>query len=162
MKSIFFVSAAIPILALLIPNVYAGEDERDTNPYCDLISDEDPRSQPCHDRKDFSDTTGLYTCNDFSHVQDWQDCPDVSGYDYDGYKTQNTNFFPEEGTEEFNDIKDCADDGYDDGLNIPFSRDRYEECHFDYLTVNPYYDAFINGCLSVEGNTKEICGRNID
>lgn len=60
MKPLFFV-AVIPILMLLVQNVYAGEDERDANPYCDLISDEDPRPQPCHDRKDYSDTTGLYT-----------------------------------------------------------------------------------------------------
>lgn len=163
MKSIFFVSAAIPILMLLIPNVYAGEDDRDANPYCDLISDEDPRSQPCHDRKDYDQDTGLYICNDFSEKEDWRDCPDVSGYDYDGYKTQNSNFFPEEGTEEFNDIKECVDDGYDDGRNEPFDIDRHDECDvFGYLEVNPYYDAFINGCQSVEGNTEEICERAID
>lgn len=51
LKPLFFV-AGISILMLLVPNVYAGEDERDANPYCDLISDEDPRPQPCHDRKD--------------------------------------------------------------------------------------------------------------
>jgi hypothetical protein len=147
--------AIYPIFLILIaPYAYAGVD---ANPYCDLLSDEERRDVTCHDRKDYSDTTGLYTCNDFSHVQDWRDCPDVSGYDYDG------NFFPEEGTKEFNDIKECVDDGYEDGRNEPFNTDRHEECDvFGYLEVNPYYDAFINGCVSVEGNTQEICERNID
>lgn len=72
------------------------------------------------------------------------------------------NFFPEEGTKEFNDIKRCVDDGYEDGRNEPFSRDRYEECNnFDYLEVNPYYDAFINGCQDA-GNLEEICERFTD
>jgi hypothetical protein len=147
--------AVIPLLLLMTTNVYAGG----TNPYCDLLSDEERRDVTCHDRKDYSDTTGLYTCNDFSHVQDWKDCPDVSGYDYDGQ----SNFFPEEGTKEFNDIKECVDDGYEDGRNEPFDTDRHEECDvFGYLEVNPYYDAFINGCVSVEGNTQEICEGNID
>lgn len=84
LKPLFYV-AVIPILILLVPNVYAGEDERDANPYCDLLSDDERREVTCHDRKDYSDTTGLYTCNDFSHVEDWRDCPDVSGYDYDRY-----------------------------------------------------------------------------
>jgi hypothetical protein len=146
--------AIYPIfLVLIAPYAYAGVD---ANPYCDLLSDEERRDVTCHDRKDYSDTTGLYTCNDFSHLQDWRDCPDVSGYDY-------SNFFPEEGTKEFNDIKECVDDGYYDGRNEPFNTDRHEECDvFGYLEVNPYYDAFINGCVSVEGNTQEICERNID
>jgi hypothetical protein len=33
----------------------------------------------CHDRRDVSDVTGLYTCNDGTHEEDWRDCKDVSG-----------------------------------------------------------------------------------
>jgi hypothetical protein len=32
----------------------------------------------CHDRKDASDDTELYTCNDESHEEDWKDCEDVT------------------------------------------------------------------------------------
>jgi hypothetical protein len=160
MKYSMMMVAIVPIfLSLLVPNAYAGE----ANPYGDLLSVDVSSDVTCHDRKDYSDTTGLYTCNDFSHTQDWIDCPDVSGYDYDGYESQRSNFFPDEGTKEFNDIKECVDDGYDDGRNEPFSRDRYDECDvFDYLQVNSYYDAFINGCQSVEGNTEEDCERATD
>lgn len=52
------------------------------NPYCDLLSPEERNSVVCHDRKDASETTGLYTCNDFSHVENWTECKDVSGYEY--------------------------------------------------------------------------------
>lgn len=38
--------------------------------YCDVPNP----SNPCHDRKDASDTTGLYTCLDGSHEEDWRDC----------------------------------------------------------------------------------------
>jgi hypothetical protein len=66
---------------LLVPNVYAGED---ANPYCDLVPDDYQGN--CHDRRDASDVTGLVTCNDGSEreFENWQDCPDVSGYDYNG------------------------------------------------------------------------------
>ena len=33
----------------------------------------------CHDRKDGSDDTGLYTCRDGSHVKDWRDCQKDAG-----------------------------------------------------------------------------------
>jgi hypothetical protein len=82
----------------------------------------------------------------------WPECCDGSS---------SGQYFPEEGTKEFNDIKDCVDDVYEDGLNHPFSSDRYEECDFDYLEVNPYYDAFINGCKNA-GNSEETCERFID
>jgi hypothetical protein len=52
------------------------------NPYCDLLSAEQRSNITCHDRKDASDITGLYTCNDGTHEKDWRDCKDVSGYDY--------------------------------------------------------------------------------
>jgi hypothetical protein len=52
------------------------------NPYCDLLSAEQRSNITCHDRKDASDITGLYTCNDGTHEEDWRDCKDVSGYDY--------------------------------------------------------------------------------
>ena len=47
------------------------------NPYCDLLPD-GFRSVTCHDRKDASDKTGLYTCNDGTHKVDWKDCKDAT------------------------------------------------------------------------------------
>jgi hypothetical protein len=52
------------------------EDNYDEGPadeektYCDVPNP----SNPCHDRKDYSDTTGLYTCIDGSHEEDWRVC----------------------------------------------------------------------------------------
>lgn len=48
----------------------------------------------------------------------------------------------------------CWDDGYEDGRNHPFDHDRNRGCD-DY--GRSYYDGFIAGCVSVEGNTKEVC-----
>jgi hypothetical protein len=54
-----------------------GDDEGG-NPYCDLVPDD--YTGDCHDRKDFSEDTGLYTCRDGSHVEDWQDCDDAGSH----------------------------------------------------------------------------------
>jgi hypothetical protein len=129
--------AIVPILMLLVPNVYAGQD---VYPYCDKLSDELSPRPDCHDRKDYSQTTGLYPCNDGTDKERWQDCPDVSGFDYANN----------------NNTDECANDGFDDGQNNPFNHDRYDECGDDY------YEAFIDGCASVEGNTEETCERFTD
>jgi hypothetical protein len=39
-----------------------------------------------------------------------------------------------------------------DGKNNPFSQELFEMCGGD-----TYYDAFIEGCMSVEGNSREDC-----
>ena len=52
--------------------------ESNPNPYCDKVSDEYIRNGgTCHDRYDISDATGLATCNDGSHREDPEDCPDA-------------------------------------------------------------------------------------
>lgn len=49
------------------------------NPYCDEVTDEYMASGGlCHDRKDASETTGLFTCNDFTHVKNWTECKDAT------------------------------------------------------------------------------------
>jgi hypothetical protein len=48
------------------------------------LSDEQRKGTTCHDRKDISNITGLYGCNDGTWKKDWRDCKDVSGYDYGG------------------------------------------------------------------------------
>ena len=60
------------------------------------------------------------------------------------------------GTEEEDD---CFDIGYLDGRDHPFDHDKYEECK---ASASSYYDGFINGCMSVEGNTREICESAMD
>ena len=49
---------------------------------------------------------------------------------------------------------DCFNTGYQDGQEHPFDRERYEECK---AAASSYYHGFINGCMSVEGNTRDIC-----
>ncbi|MGH9985627.1 MAG: hypothetical protein ACRD8W_16915 [Nitrososphaeraceae archaeon] len=49
------------------------------------------------------------------------------------------------------DTASCENDGFYDGKNNPFSQELYEMCG------DTYHNAFIEGCMSVEGNTEEIC-----
>jgi hypothetical protein len=50
----------------------------------------------------------------------------------------------------------CEADGYEAGLDGPFSQELYETCA-EVGGADEYYDDFIEGCMSVEGNTREIC-----
>ena len=49
------------------------------------------------------------------------------------------------------DTASCESDGLYDGKNNPFSQELYEMCG------DTYYDAYIDGCMSVEGNTRDDC-----
>ena len=58
----------------------------------------------------------------------------------------------------------CYDAGLDDGKN-----DNFDKYIFDdycgptsdaHQTENRYYKGFIDGCLSVEGNTRQVCEAN--
>jgi hypothetical protein len=57
------------------------------------------------------------------------------------------NAFASHGT----DTASCEGDGLYDGKNNPFSQELYDMCG------DTYYDAFIEGCMSVEGNTRDVC-----
>lgn len=50
----------------------------------------------------------------------------------------------------------CRNAGYEDGRNGPFNHDKHDECG------RFYYDAFIDGCLFVSGNTRDACESAID
>jgi hypothetical protein len=39
----------------------------------------------CHDRKDYSESTGLYPCNDGTQKERWQDCKDATKSNNDKY-----------------------------------------------------------------------------
>ena len=45
----------------------------------------------------------------------------------------------------------CHDKGYIDGQNHPFSQGTFDRCG------NDYYQGFLQGCMSVEGNSKDTC-----
>jgi hypothetical protein len=48
----------------------------------------------------------------------------------------------------------CYSDGIDAGKDDQFSQKMYEFCG-EY--GEEYYDGFIDGCMSVEGNTRDVC-----
>lgn len=45
----------------------------------------------------------------------------------------------------------CYERGLIDGEDLPFSQSTYAKCGDDY------YQGFIEGCISVEGNERDIC-----
>lgn len=50
-----------------------------------------------------------------------------------------------------NNDRDCFEIGIADGENHPFNQETFSECE------DEYYKGFIKGCLSVEGNTIDVC-----
>jgi hypothetical protein len=58
----------------------------------------------------------------------------------------------------------CFDKGYEDGRDNPFDIDEYDKCGGSSGGPgnNAYYNGFVAGCLSVKGNTAEICEKATD
>jgi hypothetical protein len=62
-------------------------------------------------------------------------------------------------------LRECTEQGYEDGRNGPFDHSEFKKCEALSSSIEPelegesstYYEAFIEGCLSVEGNTEEVC-----
>ena len=52
---------------------------------------------------------------------------------------------------ETNIDRDCFQKGITDGKDHPFNQETHGECGDDY------YKGFLEGCLSVEGNTIDVC-----
>ena len=46
---------------------------------------------------------------------------------------------------------ECFNSGVSDGKDHPFDASRFDRCGQDYE------NGFLKGCLSVQGNTKEVC-----
>jgi hypothetical protein len=63
------------------------DQPREPLPYCDIVAGPGFEGA-CHDRRDVDELTGLYPCNDGTQKEDWRDCPDVSGADYEESKNQ--------------------------------------------------------------------------
>ena len=50
----------------------------------------------------------------------------------------------------------CEADGYEAGRDGSFSQELYETCE-EVGGADEYYEGFIDGCMSVEGNTRDVC-----
>ena len=53
--------------------------------------------------------------------------------------------------------KEYCQAGFKDGLDNPFSIPTWDRCGDEEGGDDAYYDGFIDGCMSVEGNTREAC-----
>ena len=51
----------------------------------------------------------------------------------------------------------CRDAGFKDGQDHPFNHATYDHCGDEQGGADAYYDGFIDGCMSVEGNTRDVC-----
>jgi hypothetical protein len=51
----------------------------------------------------------------------------------------------------------CRDAGFEDGQNGPFNDATYDHCGDEVNGDKAYLDGFIDGCMSVEGNTRDVC-----
>ena len=61
----------------------------------------------------------------------------------------------EDDEESLNDS--CRETGFNDGQNGPFKGGTYDHCGNEANGDKAYYDGFIDGCMSVEGNTRDVC-----
>jgi hypothetical protein len=51
----------------------------------------------------------------------------------------------------------CRDAGFEDGQNGPFNDATYDHCGDEATGDQAYLDGFIDGCMSVEGTTRDVC-----
>lgn len=62
--------------------------------------------------------------------------------------------------------EDCYDLGYSQEQDKPFQRGNYDSCERFRSAYddgkNPYYEGFIDGCISIKDNNEEICGSATD
>ena len=153
--------AVIPILMLTVPNVYAGGPRFDapedgTQEEIDCYREgweqgfahkyHEDRAEECEeDGKDWYNITWEDACIDSGQTK--QDC--------DVFKEENNDNINEDLGDLGNESTcKCWVDGFEDGQNNPFNQERNNGCN-DYRDM--YYKGFIEGCMSVSGNTKEIC-----
>ena len=54
------------------------------------------------------------------------------------------------------DSVSCYDRGFVDGEDHPFNQETHDKCG------NAYYQGFIKGCMSVEGNDRDTCESAMD
>jgi len=159
-NKLIFLGLIIPVLMLLVPNVYAGGPRNDPDERYDHI----PGAAECWVDGYDAGFAGKY---DKDRAQE---CANIPGNQYNaswGYGCEGAGYMPDEcddfkkGNDNVNheslqeeNRRNCYDDGYEDGRNNPFDHDRDSGCS-DYSSS--YYNGFLAGCESVEGNTREIC-----
>lgn len=51
----------------------------------------------------------------------------------------------------------CRAAGFEDGRNGPFNDATYDHCGDEATGDKAYLDGFVDGCMSVEGNTGDVC-----
>ena len=51
----------------------------------------------------------------------------------------------------------CYDSGYRAGQNGPFSQETHDHCGDEEGGDDAYMEGFVNGCLDVGGNTRDVC-----
>ena len=73
----------------------------------------------------------------------------TSGY---GYSGSGSDAFASHGS---NAIA-CEADGYEAGRDDSFSQDLFDMCG-EVVGGADAYEGFIEGCMSVEGNTRDVC-----
>ena len=56
--------------------------------------------------------------------------------------------------DKFNEPSGCYRARYEDGQSGPFDSEVYDD---NCTGEGRYYDGFIDGCMSVSGNTKDVC-----
>jgi hypothetical protein len=142
------------------------------NPYCDQVGSN--YRGVCHDRKDYSESTGLYSCNDRTHKTDWRDCKDATKNDNDNtnteikttiipspYLTATTPPVPASTPAPLNtiDVTSCETSGISDGKIVVFDAETFRECKLHLLNnySNTYYDGFIKECIKQVSQTEHTC-----
>jgi hypothetical protein len=109
------------------PSGSGSEDNDNDKTYCNVPNP----SNPCHDRKDYSDTTGLYTCIDGSHEANWRDCTGGgSNNDDEGSNDNDSDDLPQDagcqGSDDYCDSDDgCRSESVDCIDDRNFDEDDY-------------------------------------
>jgi hypothetical protein len=134
-----------------------------SNPYCDQVGSN--YRGVCHDRKDYSESTDLYPCNDGTEKKCWQDCKDATKKDDDKTKViQKTTVIHSASTAATAnpvDVSNCKLNGSTDGIQQKFDTTKYQVCGLYLNGQKAYSDGFVMGCTQI-GNTQLICQSLVD
>jgi hypothetical protein len=143
-----------------------------SNPYCDKVGPDYRGS--CHDRKDYSDITGLYSCNDGTQKTDWRDCKDATEKRDDNNNNGKTKIVHKTtviqrptATATANsdsnaaDVSNCKLDGSANGIQQKFDTPKYLACGLYADGQKAYSDGFVVGCTQI-GNTQLVCQALVD
>jgi hypothetical protein len=110
--------------------------------YCDVPNP----SNPCHDRRDVSEETGLATCIDGSHEEDWRDCKGGGAEDNDDEDDDNDSNSRDEGDE-----GGCEDLGGSD----PCGEESDQSCGGESCTDDEKEDSWLGEEEEGEGEEDE-------